>query len=294
MPLAALEAVGDPLGKVARVLMEICSYAGEQWVVFAEYPTPPTPHPPTQCGGVVTACGALSCAGTGDVLRVQALLHTCSEHFEDKEPKGQEEPSSTGGEEKDKKEQPPKPEPGSLAEVGSHQAFAVLGLALIAMGEGIGSEMALRTFNHLVGFAHTGYACSPCCAVGASSTLTPHTSPSLQLQYGEPVIRRSVPLALCLVSVSHPDLSIMDTLSKFSHDSDPEVAYSAILAMGIIGAGTNNARLGGLLRQLAQFYCKDPSALYIVRLAQVRSMSLWGLLHMVLLYYGPASSLCRG
>ena len=107
---------------------------------------------------------------------MQALLHTCSEHFEDKEPKGQEEPSSTGGEEKDKKEQPPKPEPGSLAEVGSHQAFAVLGLALIAMGEGIGSEMALRTFNHLVGFAHTGYACSPCCAVGASSTLTPHTS----------------------------------------------------------------------------------------------------------------------
>ena len=46
VPLAALEAVGEPLGKVARVLMEICSYAGEQWVVFAEYPTPP-PHPPT-------------------------------------------------------------------------------------------------------------------------------------------------------------------------------------------------------------------------------------------------------
>lgn len=69
----------------------------------------------------------------------------------------------------------------------------------------------------------------------------------------------------------------MDTLSKFSHDSDPEVAYSAILAMGIIGAGTNNARLGGLLRQLAQFYCKDPSALYIVRLAQVRCMLPEGL-----------------
>ena len=41
VPLAALEAVGDPLGKVARVLMEICSYAGEQQVVFAEYPPPP-------------------------------------------------------------------------------------------------------------------------------------------------------------------------------------------------------------------------------------------------------------
>ena len=39
VPLAALETVGDPLGKVARVLMEICSYAGEQWAVFTEHTT---------------------------------------------------------------------------------------------------------------------------------------------------------------------------------------------------------------------------------------------------------------
>lgn len=31
-----------------------------------------------------------------------------------------------------------------------HQAFAVLGVALIALGEDIGAEMALRSFNHLV------------------------------------------------------------------------------------------------------------------------------------------------
>ncbi len=41
-------------------------------------------------------------------------------------------------------------EPGSLAEPGAHQAVSVLGIALIAMGEEIGAEMALRTFNHLV------------------------------------------------------------------------------------------------------------------------------------------------
>ena len=40
---------------------------------------------------------------------------------------------------------------GSIAEPGSHQALAVLGIALIAMGEDIGAEMSLRTFNHLVG-----------------------------------------------------------------------------------------------------------------------------------------------
>lgn len=33
-----------------------------------------------------------------------------------------------------------------------HQGVAVLGIALIAMGEEIGSEMALRTFGHLVSY----------------------------------------------------------------------------------------------------------------------------------------------
>jgi len=36
----------------------------------------------------------------------------------------------------------------------------------------------------------------------------------------------------------------------------------------MIGAGTNHARIGGLLRQLAQYYHKDPNALFCVRLAQ--------------------------
>jgi hypothetical protein len=31
-----------------------------------------------------------------------------------------------------------------------HQAFAVLGVALISMGEDVGAEMSLRAFNHLV------------------------------------------------------------------------------------------------------------------------------------------------
>lgn len=105
------------------------------------------------------------------------------------------------------------------------------------MGEDIGSEMAFRTFGHL-------------------------------LRYCEPVIRRAVPLALGLISVSNPKLSILDTLSKFSHDSDAEVAHNAIFAMGLVGAGTNNARLAAMLRQLAQFHAKDPNNLFMVRIAQ--------------------------
>ena len=88
------------------------------------------------------------------------------------------------------------------------------------------------------------------------------------LRYGELTIRRSVPLALALLSPSNPKLNILDTLSKFSHDSDAEVAHNAIFAMGIVGAGTNNARLAAMLRQLAQYHQKDANNLFMVRLAQ--------------------------
>lgn len=123
----------------------------------------------------------------------------------------------------------------------------------------------------------------------------------MQLRYGEPTLRRAVPLALALISVSNPRLNILDTLSKFSHDADPEVSYNSIFAMGMVGSGkpgdslvwglfegkvgdlclvhysactslfpgTNNARLAAMLRQLAQYHAKDPNNLFMVRLAQV-------------------------
>lgn len=118
---------------------------------------------------------------------------------------------------KDKKEKEKKD--GKL----SKHAAAVIGIALIAMGEDIGryvkkvifygkrinsdkkwriifsfSEMSFRTFGHL-------------------------------LRYGEPAVRRAVPLAIALTSISNPQLHIVDTLSKFSHDSDGEVAFNCKL-----------------------------------------------------------------
>lgn len=44
---------------------------------------------------------------------------------------------------------------------------------------------------------------------------------------------------------------------------------NAIFSMGLVGSGTNNARLASMLRNLAQFYHKEPSDLFVVRLAQV-------------------------
>lgn len=63
-----------------------------------------------------------------------------------------------------------------------------------------------------------------------------------QGRYGEPAVRRAVPLAIALCSISNPQLSVIDVLNKYSHDSDNDVAYNAIFAMGLVGAGTNNAR----------------------------------------------------
>lgn len=44
--------------------------------------------------------------------------------------------------------------------------------------------------------------------------------------------RRAVPLAIALLNVSNPDMTALDTLSRLSHDADPEVAQCAVLALG--------------------------------------------------------------
>lgn len=122
------------------------------------------------------------------------------------------------------------------------QSYAVLGLSLIAMGEDVGQDMILRQFGHL-------------------------------MHYGSSNIRRAVPLAMGLISPSNPQMKVYDTLSRYSHDNDNDVAINAIFAMGLCGAGTNNARLAQLLRQLASYYHRDQNSLFMVRIAQ-------GLLHM--------------
>lgn len=91
-------------------------------------------------------------AGTANVLKVQQLLQSCAERLTD----------------------------SALAE---HQAVAALGIALVSMGEDVGTEMTMRTFEHL-------------------------------LHYAELPVRRVVPLAIALLYVSNPDYAIVDQLSR--------------------------------------------------------------------------------
>merc|ERR1719410_2140074 len=148
-------------------------------------------------------------AGSGNVLKVQEMFHQCTEH---------------------------------LTEDADHQMVAVLGVGLITMGESVGTEMALRTFDHL-------------------------------LHYCEVPIKRAVPLSLAILNISNPDFSVIDQLSRLSHDPDTEISQNAIIGMGLVSAGTNNSRVAGLLRQLSEFYAKEASHVFCVRIAQ-------GLLHM--------------
>jgi 26S proteasome regulatory subunit N1 len=172
--LEAVKTIEHKIGKYAAVILDTCAYAG-----------------------------------SGNVLKVQEMLHHCAEH---------------------------------LTEDAEHQAAAVIGIGLITMGESVGAEMALRTFDHL-------------------------------LHYCELPIKRAVPLSLAILNVSNPDYAVLDQLSRLSHDPDAELSQNAILAMGVVSAGTNNSRVAGLLRQLSEFYNKEAGHIFCVRIAQ-------GLLHM--------------
>lgn len=70
------------------------------------------------------------------------MLHYCDEHIDssskDKEKEEKEKEKDKDGKEGDQKRDD------------TFQSFAVIGIALIAMGEDVGAEMSLRQFNHLV------------------------------------------------------------------------------------------------------------------------------------------------
>ncbi|WFD34708.1 proteasome regulatory particle base subunit [Malassezia cuniculi] len=198
--IETLKAIDHPVSKEVQILVDACSYAG-----------------------------------TGNVLKIQTLLHYCAEHVT-----SQSEDSAEGADNTDAETEANNAAAATPRDL--YQAFAVLSIALIAMGEDVGAEMSLRHMSHL-------------------------------MHYGDPVIRRTVPLAIALLNPSNPVVPVLDTLSKYSHDSDLDVAINSIFAMGIVGAGTNNARLAQRLRQLAGYYYKEPNCLFIVRIAQ-------GLVHM--------------
>lgn len=134
----------------------------------------------------------------------------------------------------------PKPEGESKDNVAL--SYAVIGIGMLSVAEDIGKEMSLRIFNHL-------------------------------MHFGDHSIRQAVPLAIGLLYASNPTIAVTEILSKYSHDAEKAVAVNAIFAMGLVAAGTNNAKMAQMLRQLGAYYQKDADCLFMVRIAQ-------GLVHM--------------
>ena len=126
--IETLKAIEHPVSREAQILVDACSYAG-----------------------------------TGNVLKIQSLLHDCAEHVTPDSKK-------EGGSEQTANE--------SEGARNWYQAFSVLAIALVAMGEDVGAEMTLRHMSHL-------------------------------MHYGDPVIRRTVPLALALLNPSNPVITCL-------------------------------------------------------------------------------------
>mmetsp|Transcript_21359 Transcript_21359/g.53017 ORF Transcript_21359/g.53017 Transcript_21359/m.53017 type:complete len:946 (-) Transcript_21359:182-3019(-) len=178
-------------------------------------------------------------AGSGNVLKIQSLLARCAEH-PDLEGAEEENNANGGGAEGGGASAGGDGDGESASSrewIADPQSVAALGIALIGSAEELGADMAVRAYDHLI-------------------------------RYGDPAVRKACPVGLALLHISNPKLSVTDLLGRLSHDGNEEVAQSASLALGIVGAGTNNARLAGQLRQLSSYYYKDPSLLFLVRVAQ--------------------------
>eukprot|EP00871_Galdieria_phlegrea_P000723 jgi/Galph1/1651/GphlegSOOS_G347.1 len=149
-------------------------------------------------------------SGTGDVLKIQELLNICGKH-----------PSTKTEHRETNSSSEPTHDVLWLEERVLWMPHPMLihhpKMQRIFMREDIGTDMAFRLFGHL-------------------------------LQYADPTVRKVVPLALGLLSVSYPRLQVMDLLSKLTHDNDREVA-------------------------MLHFYSKDSTGLFVVRISQ-------GILHM--------------
>lgn len=76
------------------------------------------------------------------------------------------------------------------------------------------------------------------------------------MHFGKADKKKLVPLAFAMLSISNPKINAMDVLFKLAYDTDTEIAYRAIICLGLVGAGTNNSRLAEIFRKLASYYSK--------------------------------------
>ncbi|CAC9506640.1 putative proteasome regulatory non-ATPase subunit [Leishmania infantum JPCM5] len=190
---------------------------------------------------VVRSCAF---AATGNVVVIQSLFHVIAEN--DEAPENDEEKNDDESREGNASEEAAaKPEEEKTAPL-NHKAAAVLGIGLVAVGEDLGMEMTKRAIIH--------------------SLLADTVSKGKDPMSG----RCAVPLVYALLSAGNPNMPVVETLNRLAHDSDLPTATNAITAMGIVAAGSNNARVATKLHSLSSYYQKPifAGATFAVRLAE--------------------------
>lgn len=196
--------LNESISKMYGIALGLC-YLGRQSLCEPALETLKSiEHPVARFSEVILeACAYI---GSGNVLKIQQFLQKCTTH---------EEPEN------------------SLP-----QAAAVMGIALLAISEEVGNEMAVRAMHHI-------------------------------MQYCELPVKRAIPIAMALLSISNPKLNIVEILSKFAHDEDAEISRRAIFALGLVAAGTNNSKVADLLRGLGLYYrnSSDHTHVFMVRIA---------------------------
>lgn len=116
------------------------------------------------------------------------------------------------------------------------QSVALLGVALLSISEPTGRGVFMRLIHQV-------------------------------LSYASPTLKRVVPVMLAVMGVVNGNIQITDMLFKLAHEEDQELAYRAILGLGLASAGTNNSRVATLLRSLGTYYANENAYQYVIRLA---------------------------
>ncbi|KAI2799471.1 26S proteasome non-ATPase regulatory subunit 2 [Blomia tropicalis] len=101
------------------------------------------------------------------------------------------------------------------------RTISIIGIGMLSLGDEVNIHMIMREFI-------------------------------LMLRNGDRQTKNAVILTIALVHLSNPKLSVIDTLCKFTHST--ETAINAIIALGLIGAGTGNGKIGKVLYELINFY----------------------------------------
>lgn len=122
------------------------------------------------------------------------------------------------------------------------KAISLIGITLLSMGDEMFSKMALRIIN--------------------SSNLLDNS-----------YLKSTIPLCLALLNPSNPTVDIVDTLNKLCNNPEQKVVLNSIMALGMVGAGTNNTRIAESLELQYAYNTKCLKAAPAIKISQ-------GLLHL--------------